>query len=321
MPSAQIISNLANFGKHLVGFREILSKPQFNNFQHVVFAMIGDNCKSCINIARNQNVNYSNILHFFNNSIFDDDKLLERSVCQMNNKTQTRTNTNCFQILDFTSSNKTGRKFEWADYLWNEESEKIDKFGYDSLVVLEYDPLKQFKKALAFRRFYHEKVLDEIDTSLLDFEKKTTGLVKNILDQSCNLSSAKEAIVDGEFLNNELVNIFCSKQLNFTGRIKKSLLVSYENFENMSLDALLKKLLETQNIKWVKTKYRHKKIYATTLNVKVCSYDSVLNLFDKFFGRQLELVYPKLLLKEAFRRLLVLLNKANSTIPSVIRIY
>ena len=236
--------------------------------------LVGD-AKSCLNISRETGTRYSKLMYFFNECFFNDGALLNQSVGQLNNHTKTRTDNSCYLLMDGTQTVKNGSLFEWSDSIWNGEDkdEVIASRGYDNLVILEYSPKKDFRKALGMRRFYHNGKLFETEYYGEDFEKKlvtASHLLKEILPNT----KAGNIVVDGEFVNGFLAEQFDKAHLKFTGRFKKSLLVTYTGkngklYKKISLEKLMEEMIREGDVNWEKAKYRNQIIDAFTLNLKV----------------------------------------------------
>lgn len=278
MPStALMLSKLSNPVKHLSGFSGFFTVPSFGVFKSVVHAFLVGDAKSCLNISRETGTRYSKLMYFFNECFFNDGALLNQSVGQLNNHTKTRTDNSCYLLMDGTQTVKNGSLFEWSDSIWNGEDkdEVIASRGYDNLVILEYSPKKDFRKALGMRRFYHNGKLFETEYYGEDFEKKlvtASHLLKEILPNT----KAGNIVVDGEFVNGFLAEQFDKAHLKFTGRFKKSLLVTYTDkngklYKKISLEKLMEEMIREGDVNWEKAKYRNQVIDAFTLNLKVDS--------------------------------------------------
>ncbi len=271
MPSsAQILPNISRVEKHLEIYCQYLTKPRYQHFKNILLSFISGKGGSVLEMARYLGTQSYRLYYFFNDMDFDDKKLLAKSVSQLNNKTCLRSTQESFLIFDFTSTAKTGRHFEWADWLWNEETNETDAFGHETLVALEYDPKKNYRKALGLRRFYHEDKLFETEYTKDDFEKKPT-VVNHLLKEIQPLTRAKEVLVDGEFISGFLVDKFENQGYDWTGRIKKTILAAYKREQEMSLEDLTNKLIQEKEIIFEEVIYRSQKIMAVDIEVKVPS--------------------------------------------------
>lgn len=273
MPSsARILSNIGNIEKHMQYFASYLTKPQYQSFKSIMLGLVTGKGKSVLELARNQGRKAKQLYYFFNDMVFSEERLLGFSVKQLNNKTPTRTGKDSFLILDFTSTGKTGTHFEWADWLWNEENDKTDILGHETLIALEYHPVKNYRKALGMRRFYHDDILKETEYWRDDFEKKPV-VASRLLSSILPLTKATEVLVDGEFVNGFLVHRFEENNLAWTGRIKKSLLVTYQR-RTQSLEKLAPELIREKEEDWQKATYRNQKISAFAITVSIPSLNS-----------------------------------------------
>ncbi len=276
MPStALMLSKLSNPVKHLSGFSGFFTVPSFGVFKSVVHAFLVGDAKSCLNISRETGTRYSKLMYFFNDCFFNDSALLNQSVGQLNNHTKTRTDGSCYLLMDGTQTIKNGSLFEWSDSIWNgeDEDEIITSRGYDNLVILEYSPKKDFRKALGMRRFYHNDRLFETEYYREDFEKKPVT-ASHLLKEILPITKAGNIVVDGEFVNGFLVEQFEKAHLKFTGRFKKSLLVTYTDksgklYKKVSLEKLMEKLACEGVGSWEKARYRNQMVDVFTLNLKV----------------------------------------------------
>lgn len=268
-----ILPNIANsLEKHLMGYSKLLSKPHYRHFKQAVVG-ICEGSSSMAGLSRSFGVPERSWWHFFNESVFDDIALLQKSVAVMNHSTQTRSTQESFLIFDFTSTLKTGNKFEWIDWLWNEETDLADKLGHEQVIVLEYNPNKDYRKRLGFRRFYHDDKLNETEywTEYWrdDFEKKPVTVSK-LLSQVKGSTCSQEVIVDGEFIHSFLIHRFEKVNLSWTGRIKKSLLVTF-NGETDSLANIVAKLIKKDNLKFSIAQYRNQQILVSNFMVTIPS--------------------------------------------------
>lgn len=271
MPSsAQILPNISCVEKHLEIYCRYLTKPRYQHFKNILLSFICGKGTSVLEMARFLGTRSYRLYYFFNDMNFDDKLLLQKSVSQLNNKTCLRSTQESFLIFDFTSTAKTGRHFEWADWLWNEETGETDAFGHETLIALEYSPKKNYRKALGLRRFYHEDKLFETEYSRDDFEKKPS-VVNNLLKEVQPLTRAKEILVDGEFISCFLVDKFEKHKFNWTGRIKKTILAAYKREKEMSLEDLINKLIQEKEIIFEEITYRSQKIMAADIEVKIPS--------------------------------------------------
>lgn len=271
-----ILPNIArSLEKHLMGYSRLLSKPHYNHFKQAVIG-ICEGSSSMADLGRSFGVPERTWWHFFNESSFDDMSLLIQSAKVMGNYPQTRTGTNSgeksFLILDFTSTFKVGEKFEWSDWLWNEDTDTPDKIGHEQLIALEYSPSKDFRRCLGFRRFYHDDKLYETEYWRDDFEKKPT-VVSKLLASVKTLTNAKEVLVDGEFIHQELVNKFESLGFSWTGRIKKSILVTYQG-KTKSMEELALELISNKFINLTEVAYRNQQIQSAEITVVIPSLDN-----------------------------------------------
>lgn len=270
MPSsAHILPNIANVEKHLQIYSSYLTKPQYHDFKDVMKSLISGKAHSVKEISRVSGKKDYRLYYFFNNMVFNDENLLQKSVSQLNHKTPLRSTKEAFLILDFTSTAKTGTHFEWSDFIWNEETEESDICGYETLVALEYDQKKNYHKALGMKRFYHEEKLFETEYSHDDFLKKPV-VTSHLLTEVKPLTHAREVLVDGEFINCFLVNRFKDLGFSWTGRIKKSLLATYRG-KTTSLEDLTNSLLLKKEVSFKKASYRNQKISVFSLTVTIPS--------------------------------------------------
>ncbi len=260
---------------HLSGFSGFFTVPSFSVFKSVIHAFLVGDAVYCLNISRETGTKYSKLMYFFNGCFFDDNALLKQSVKQLNSHTKTRTDRNCYLLMDGTQTIKNGSLFEWSDSMWNgeEEGEILTSRGYDNLVVLEYNPKKNFRKALGMRRFYHDDKMFETEYYREDFEKKPVTASHPLKDVLSDTKAGNIA-VDGEFVNGFLVEQFENAHLKFTGRFKKSLLVTYTSkkgklYEKMSLENLMGELIKDGVVSWEKAKYRNQTIDVFTISVAV----------------------------------------------------
>jgi hypothetical protein len=170
---------------------------------------------------------------------------------------------------------KSGKGFEWSDWLWDEETDTTDKRGHEQVIALEYAPGKDYRKCLGMRRFYHTDTLFETEYARDDFEKKlvtASRVVKTIQAET----EADEVLVDGEFLNGSfLINRFEQYGFAWTGRIKKSILAAYTfpdgKRETLSIKDLVEKLLKEGHVRWKTYRYRRQKIKAFAITVTIPS--------------------------------------------------
>jgi len=271
MPSsAQILQNISRVEKHLEIYCKYLTKPQYQHFKNILLGFLSGRGKSVLEMSRFLGSQSYRLYYFFNDMNCNDKLLLQKSVQQLNNKTCLRSTQESFLILDFTSTAKTGRHFEWADWLWNEETNETDIFGHETLIALEYDPAKNYRKALGLRRFYHEEKLFGSEYTKDDFEKKPS-VVNNLLKEVRPLTRAAEVLVDGEFISCFLVDKFEKNKLNWTGRIKKTILAVYKREKEMNLEDLTNKLIQEREIVFEEETYRNQKIMAVEIEVKIPS--------------------------------------------------
>lgn len=225
---AHIIPNLARAAdKHLTGFSNILRKQHYQHVKQVVLSII-EGANSLADVSRKTGVPSRTLEHFFHESFFNDDTLLSHSAAMMEHHTPTRSTQDAFLILDFTAV-KTGQKQEWADWLWDEETDTPSLFGHEQLLAVEFHPLKKYRKCLGFRRFYHQEILKQTEYWGEDFEKKPV-VVSRLLKAVRPRTKAGEVLVDGEFINGFLINRLEQQQFDWTGRIKKSLLAVCPDF-------------------------------------------------------------------------------------------
>jgi len=271
---AQILPNIAQIEKHLMGYKKLLRSQHYQHFKNITLGIIsGEN--SIAGISRYSGVPERTLQYFFNESVFNEDELLKHSLKAMDQYTTVRSTNEAVLILDFTPSPKTGKKFEWADWLWNEKSDKADIYGYECLAALEYHPKKQYRKVLGMRRFYHQDILKE-DLCCLpeDFEKKPI-ITSRLASKVRPLTKAKEVIVDAEFINAFLINHFKRLKLNWTGRIKKSILATHRG-KTKQLGLLVKDLIKKKDkdIVWQKASYRNQKIKAFAITVKIPKFNN-----------------------------------------------
>jgi hypothetical protein len=264
---ARIIPNVSkSLENHLRGYAPYMSKPHYQHFKDAIVG-IAEGASSLAGLSRSSGTPERTWWHFFNESMFDDVALLTQSASVMNNHTETRSTNNSFVILDFTSVFKTGEGFEWADFLWNEETDTRDGVGHEQVIALEHDPTKDYHKCLGMRRYYHDDKLYETEYTRDDFEKKPVT-VSMLLSKVQSTTQAREILVDGEFIHAFLVNHFERLGFAWTGRIKKSLLVTYEG-KRWHLEPLVTHLLKERSVSWREATYRNQKIstFALTINV------------------------------------------------------
>lgn len=267
-----IIPNLARAAdKHLTGFANILRKQHYQHVKKVVLSII-EGAGTLADVSRKTGVPSRTLEHFFHESFFNDDALLSHSAAMMAYRTPTRSTRDAFLILDFTAT-KTGEKQEWADWLWDEETDTPSLFGHEQLLAVEFHPGKKYRKGLGFRRFYHQGVLKQSEYWPEDFEKKSvvaSRLLKAVRPQT----KANEVLVDGEFINGFLVNRLEQQQFDWTGRIKKSLLVVYQGIKDCRprrLELLAEELEQKHQLKWQKVRYRNQDIKAARIQVTIPS--------------------------------------------------
>lgn len=266
-----ILPNIArSLEKHLMGYSKLLSKPHYKHFKQAVIG-ICEGSSSMADLGRSFGVPERTWWHFFNESCFDDMKLLTQSARVMGNYAQTRSTEGSFLILDFTSTFKTGKCFEWSDWLWDEDTDIPDKIGHEQLIALEYSPVKDFRRCLGFRRFYHDDKLFETEYWRDDFEKKGVAVSK-LLFQVKPLTLASEVLVDGEFIHEDLVKKFESAGFKWTGRIKKSILVTFKG-KTQSMESLAQELIKSKQIDLMKAKYRNQEVIVAETTVTVPSLD------------------------------------------------
>ena len=266
---AHIIPNIAkSLEYHIRGYAPLLTKPQYQHFKDAIVG-IAEGASSLAGLMRTSATPERTWWHFFNESFFDDTALLTQSGSVMNNHTVTRSTKQSFIILDFTSVFKTGNGFEWSDWLWNEETDSADGIGHEQVIALEYDPIKNYRKCLGMRRYYHDEKLYETEYTRDDFEKKSIT-VSRLLSSVHPDTQASEVLVDGEFIHAFLVNHFGRLGLFWTGRIKKSLLVTYQG-KKWHLEPLVIHLLKTGTMKWEKTQYRNQAVHTFTVTVQIDS--------------------------------------------------
>lgn len=269
---AHIIPNIAkSLENHLRGYASMLTKPQYHHFKEAIIG-IAEGASSLAGLSRSSGTPERTWWHFFHESLFDDDALLTQSARVMNNHTVTRSTKESFIILDFTSVFKTGECFEWADWIWNEETDTADGIGHEQVIALEYDKAKDYRKCLGMRRYYHDDKLYETEYARDDFEKKPLT-VSRLLSLVCDTTKAAEVLIDGEFVHAFLVNHFERLGFAWTGRIKKSLLVTYEG-RRWHLEALVNHLLKERVVSWRKACYRNQKISTFSISVTI---DSLAN--------------------------------------------
>lgn len=269
---AYIIPNLARAAdKHLTGFSNILRKQHYQHVKEVVLSII-EGAGTLADVSRKTGVPSRTLEHFFHESFFNDDILLSHSAAMMEHRTPTRSTRDAFLIMDFTAT-KTGQKQEWADWLWDEETATPSLFGHEQLLAVEFHPLKKYRKCLGFRRFYHQGVLKQTEYSEEDFEKKPVA-ASRLLKAVRPRTRAGEVLVDGEFINGFLVNRLQQQQFDWTGRIKKSLLVVYQGAKGcrpQRLELLAEELEQKNKLEWQKVRYRNQNIKAASIKVTVPS--------------------------------------------------
>jgi len=263
---ARILPNIANLEKYIMGYRNLVTKPQYNHLKKVIPA-IAEGVSCFASLARRTGTPERTWWHLFHESFFDENKLLAQSAKVMDNHTPTRSTSSSFVILDFTSTFKTGEHFEWSDWLWNEDTDLPDKKGHEQVLALEYNPDKDYRKCLGIRRFYHEDALLKTEYWRDDFEKKPI-CASRLLTQVKPLTKAKEVLVDGEFINATLVRRFEQKEFSWTGRIKKSLKATYQG-RTAQLQELLSMLKKDH--RWENVSYLNEGIQAFAVKVKISS--------------------------------------------------
>lgn len=266
---AHIIPNISgSVEKHLMGYSNLLTKPQYKHFKKSIVG-IAEGASSLADLSRQSGTSERTLWHFFNESFFDDTSLLKKSASVMNNHTETRSKGSSFLILDYTSVFKTGKGFEWSDWLWNEETDEADKVGHEQAIALEYDPEKDYRKCLGYRRFYHDEVLYQTEYWRDDFEKKPV-VASRLLKETKPLTKTQEVLVDGEFINCFLVNRFEQLSFVWTGRMRKSLIVTHDG-KTMALEQLAAKLIKEKAVAWKKAQYRNQKIMTFGITVSISS--------------------------------------------------
>lgn len=264
-----ILPNIArSLEKHLMGYSKFLTKPHYNHFKQAVVGICEGN-SSMADLGRSFGVPQRTWWHFFNESCFDDMSLLTQSAKVMSNYPQTKSSSGSFLILDFTSTFKAGKCFEWSDWLWNEDTDIPDKFGHEQLIALEYSPNKEFRRCLGFRRFYHDDKLFETEYWRDDFEKKP-AVVSKLLSQVKSMTQTKEILVDGEFIHEALVNKFESLGFSWTGRIKKSILVTFKG-QTKPMEELAQDLISNKLINLTEAQYRNQQILTAEVTVIIPS--------------------------------------------------
>jgi len=264
---ARIIPNISHLEKHLMGYAKLLRKQHYQHFKHTVLAII-DQATSIAQVARKSGTPTRTLEYFFNDSFFNDQALLTHSARVMQHYTPTRSTKEAFLILDFTST-KTGKRSEWADWLWNEETDEPDLFGYEQCLALEVNPVKKYRRCLGYRRFYHTDALYQTEYWRGDFEKKPV-CVSRLLKQVAPLTCSKQVIVDGEFMNCFLINRFEQLRFNWTGRIRKSLSVNYKRGK-YRLEVLAEKLNKEGKLAWQRASYRNQAIQTAKIIVNIPS--------------------------------------------------
>lgn len=266
---ARIIPNISgSVEKHLMGYSKLLTKPRYKHFKDSIVG-IAEGASSLAGLSRCSGTSERTFWHFFNESFFDDTVLLQKSASAMNNHTETRSTGSALLILDYTSVFKTGKGFEWSDWLWNEETDESDQIGHEQVIALEYDPGKDYRKCLGYRRFYHDEALYQTEYWRGDFEKKPV-VASRLLKETKPLTKAQEVLVDGEFVNCFLVNRLNQLSFAWTGRIKKSLIVT-DGGEAMALGQLAAKLVKEKAVTWKKARYRNQRIKTFEITVTVSS--------------------------------------------------
>jgi len=274
---AHILPNISfSLENHLKGYKKMLTKPQYNHFKRAIVS-ISEGEQSLAQLSRTWGTPYRTWWHFFQETVFDDVALLTQSAQAMNYYESTRSDKRCLIILDFTTTFKDGACFEWSDYLWNEETDKSDRIGYESLISLEYNPTHDARRVLGMRRYYHEEKLLESEYSTDDFEKKGE-CVSRLLSEVATSSCASEVACDGEFINITFVKRCEKLNLKWTGRIKRTLLATYKNEElhikNVALTQLVQQLEKERELTYQEVSYRNQKIQAAVITISLQSLEN-----------------------------------------------
>lgn len=231
-----------------------------------------EGAKTIADVSRKSGIPSRTLEHFFHESFFNDDGLLVHAAAMMEHHAPTRSTKGAFLILDFTST-KTGEKQEWADWLWDEETDTPSLFGHEQLLAVEFHPLKKYRERLGFRRFYHQDVLRQTEYYEEDFEKKPV-VASRLLKAVRPRTKAGEVLIDGEFINGFLINRSQQQRFDWTGRIKKSLLVVHQEVKNcrrQRLELLAAELERKRQLKWQKVRYRNQTISAAAIRVTIPS--------------------------------------------------
>src|SRR6266576_2047508 len=129
MPGYSLRSLARGVENHMTTYTDILTKPHHRHFKNAITGIV-EGADSLAALSRKSGTPERTWWHFFNESLFDDTRLLSKSANLLNNYQQTRSTKQSFLILDFTSVFKTGKGFEWSDWLWNEETDTTDKQGH-----------------------------------------------------------------------------------------------------------------------------------------------------------------------------------------------
>jgi hypothetical protein len=269
MPAQErVIPNLACIEKHLSGYVPLLRKQHYSHFKTCITGII-EGAGSMAELSRKSGTPERTLQYFFNDGFFNDQVLISQSVKAMNHYTATRSTREALLVLDFTSTFKTGQKFEWGDWLWNEDTDEPDGWGHEQLLALEVHPIKRSRKCLGFRRYYHQQVLVGTEHWRDDFEKKPV-CTNRLISQVKPLTQAQEVIVDGEFINPTLVNHCRRLRLDWTGRIRKSLLATYGQ-DTQPLQQLAQGLITSGKYQFQDVRYRNQHLQAFVLTVKLPS--------------------------------------------------